>query len=238
MFKENVVFLGGTIVGEYVKSDKPIECRCARGHECSPTPSKLHQGQGMCGPCSNGSAEAAIRFIAKMKELKYILFGEYKNARTHIRAECPEGHECWVLPTKVMSNRGGLCTQCSMTIGERVVAAVLRELGVGYEIQTSFSGSDMTFDFCLDGLDIKVEFDGGQHFEQIPNWRLLVDEHANDVYKTRLCLEKGFKIIRLHFSVLKGSFDLKMFIQQAIASEERLIVSHREHYGWLYHGLW
>jgi very-short-patch-repair endonuclease len=54
-FHETIKRLGGTVVGKYMKSNVPVLCLCAQGHECSPQPTHIRRGQGMCRSCAPSS---------------------------------------------------------------------------------------------------------------------------------------------------------------------------------------
>lgn len=55
----------------------------------------------------------------------------------------------------------------------------------------------LRYDFMIPELKLIIELDGEQHFEQIMNWNSPDIQLANDVYKTKLANENGYKIIRL-----------------------------------------
>jgi very-short-patch-repair endonuclease len=46
-------------------------------------------------------------------------------------------------------------------------------------------------------LKIIIELDGEQHFEQIMNWANQYTQLGNDVHKTKLANERGYKVIRI-----------------------------------------
>ena len=50
-FRAKIKELGGEVIGKYIGSGDHIECRCPRGHICSPSPDYIKQGGGMCSSC-------------------------------------------------------------------------------------------------------------------------------------------------------------------------------------------
>jgi len=44
--------LGGEVIGEYMNNTVPVRIRCREGHECSPIPSNVMRGTGICRLCA------------------------------------------------------------------------------------------------------------------------------------------------------------------------------------------
>ena len=55
----------------------------------------------------------------------------------------------------------------------------------------------LPFDFFIKEINLIIELDGRQHFEQVSNWKNPKDTKINDEFKNKLALENVFKIIRI-----------------------------------------
>jgi very-short-patch-repair endonuclease len=55
----------------------------------------------------------------------------------------------------------------------------------------------LPFDFCIKVLKLIIELDGPQHFRQIPNRGDPIDIMQTDVYKMRIAIQQGYRIIRV-----------------------------------------
>ena len=51
-FRSKIAELGGVVIGEYRGTCVPVMCMCSNGHMCSPCPSNIRSGQGMCQQCT------------------------------------------------------------------------------------------------------------------------------------------------------------------------------------------
>ena len=51
---------GGTIVGEFINSNKSVNCVCKNGHQCYPFPYNVRRGQGMCCKCVESNGERMV----------------------------------------------------------------------------------------------------------------------------------------------------------------------------------
>jgi hypothetical protein len=52
-FRELLASLGADLVGDYANARRPVQVRCAAGHDCYPTPDNVRRGQGVCSFCAN-----------------------------------------------------------------------------------------------------------------------------------------------------------------------------------------
>lgn len=87
--------------------------RCSVGHECSPRPSDVRQGHGICRACVGRdpvTAEAAFR--VRLVELGAEMLGTYVNSKTPVAVRCAAGHDCTPSPGPVIRG-GGVCLRCA-----------------------------------------------------------------------------------------------------------------------------
>lgn len=114
-FRARVTELGGTVLEPtWLGIKKPHRARCIQGHDCTPYPSVVQKGQGICRTCAGQDpkvAEAAFR--ARVVELggttvEPIWLGSGKKHRVR----CREGHESSPIPDNVQQG-GGICATCA-----------------------------------------------------------------------------------------------------------------------------
>lgn len=114
-FRATLAELNATLLEtDWLGSIEPHRVRCAAGHECSPRPANVGQGQGICRACAGlDPATAEAEFRARIKELGATLLDttwKGNKARYHVR--CAEGHDCYPLPNS-LQQRGSLCNTCA-----------------------------------------------------------------------------------------------------------------------------
>lgn len=114
-FQQRVTELGGVILEQkWLGTVKPHRCRCSNGHECSPLPSGVQQGEGICNICAgNDSVTAWNNFRQRVTELEgTVLEPSWLGAAIRHRCQCVNWHECYVLPNSVQQG-GGICRACA-----------------------------------------------------------------------------------------------------------------------------
>lgn len=95
-------------------TNKPNKVICPVGHECTPRPSHVMGGRGLCRTCARVdpvAAEAAFR--SRLEEFGVTIeWTGWRGARVKYRATCAAGHECWPTPDSLQSGRGP-CRACA-----------------------------------------------------------------------------------------------------------------------------
>lgn len=114
-FRARVEELGGTVLEpKWLGSNRPHRVLCAVGHEGSPRPSDVRQGDGICRTCAVRDprvAEAAFR--ARLAELGAVLLEpSYLGANMPHRVQCDAGHSCTPRPSSVRKG-SGVCRTCA-----------------------------------------------------------------------------------------------------------------------------
>ena len=61
-----------------------------------------------------------------------------------------------------------------------------------------FNGHHLRFDFFIPYLNILIEYDGEQHFNQISSWNLQ-EIQIRDNYKNNMANKNGYNIIRINY---------------------------------------
>jgi hypothetical protein len=235
--RETVRLQGGEVTGPYVNNKTPIQCICKNKHACSPTPSYLQTGGGMCRFCAPNNPEASESKFREFARLEHVtVVGPYVGAHQRVECLCAKNHVCHPVPSAV--NKGGrICAACGGHKGEQRFGALLKQLT-----------SDVTPQFCVPQIkkywpmDFKVgncifEFDGNQHFNAVEAWG--GEEEFNrrrirDQDKTRGALRNNFRVVRVHYGwIRKPEPEQLQFLRATLASSEPLIVSDMERYQWL-----
>ena len=111
-FIRRIQELGGKVLGMYVNSNTNVKCLCEKGHVCTPTPSNIKSGKGMCKVCTSGMELSKQNFTNKIQELGGKVLGEYINNSTHVKCICKKGHICFSVPGRIQQG-SGMCSICS-----------------------------------------------------------------------------------------------------------------------------
>ncbi|MET8687997.1 hypothetical protein ABZV77_27695 [Streptomyces sp. NPDC004732] len=133
-FRARVAALGGVVLEEkWLGNHQAHRARCVNGHLCTPRPSHVQQGCGICSTCAGNdsrASEAAFRDnLAKIGAR--LLEPVYLGANEPHRVQCAAGHECRPRPAQV--RRGdGICRACAgrdPQVAEANFRARIAELG-------------------------------------------------------------------------------------------------------------
>ena len=100
----------GKIIGQYVKSNIPVEIECSFGHRWSSLPSGIIRGY-WCKICSHGVLQSANNFYTVVSNNGGKTHSNYINYDTHVLIECAIGHIFWSTPGNTI--RGHWCAKCS-----------------------------------------------------------------------------------------------------------------------------
>ena len=70
----------------------------------------------------------------------------------------------------------------------------------------------LPFDFAIEdknGRAYLLEYDGGQHFEEISHWGKLEDRRKHDLIKNQYCFKNNIRLIRIPYDTKYTIDDLK-----------------------------
>lgn len=123
-------------------------------------------------------------------------------------------------------------TENKMSKGERLVSSILRDLGIPYQREKSFSDlkhkSFLRFDFYFEvnGRGFVIEFDGEQHRKPIDFFggqKALEDLQYRDKMKEEYCKNNNIKLIRVQdYNVSKIRFIVSKSIYEEIKDDPKL----------------
>jgi hypothetical protein len=116
--------------------------------------------------------------------------------------------------------------------GEKRIASILDEKGIVYQAEYSFPGCTRRYDFYIPKYNKLVEFDGEQHFRKSHFQQTLAEVQAADIEKTATALNKGRRVVRIHYR-WRNRDDLPHNLHVWLKSREKLVLSDPEQYTWL-----
>lgn len=203
------------ILSEYTGNKNKILAYCKKHDEKWWTvPSVILRGCG-CHKCmnekiaeKNGRTHNEFLKIVHKKSPHIEILGEYKNAKTKIKARCKIHNEIYYVTPDLIVQGAGNCPKCTYSSGEYKVANYLDSKGYEYIFQYSFFGNkeirNKRFDFYIPSTNTCIEYDGIQHFEPV---EIFGGKNAfeymkkNDETKNKYCLENHITIIRIPYTV-------------------------------------
>ena len=122
--------------------------------------------------------------------------------------------------------------------GERKCQEELRSLGINplrQRVISALPNYRYDFAFSYNGRPYLLEYDGEQHFQFVKfiqrKKTSFISNRKLDILKTIVALLYGFYIIRLDGPSIGDNY--RIALQTALASGQRLYVSHPERYRWL-----
>jgi hypothetical protein len=228
-----------TVIGKYVNNTTNVDMICDQNHLVSIRPINFKNGNG-CIKCSGHcpiEAEKSFKDVAQRKG--YTIIGPYINADTQVQIICNRNHQTRITPHCLKRGRG--CGICNESKGGQLISETLDYLKIVVKPQYRFPNTDRYYDFGFNYLGyggIIIEWDGEQHFVQIPYFhdkkKTLDERKDNDIHKTKEVLIRGFKLIRIDYTwINKGVEELADFIVKAIQDSHSLILSIPDMYSWL-----
>ena len=113
---ERIEALGCTDLGDpWEGMLSPRRLICGNGHEVSPIPNSIQQGQGPCRVCAGQDPGKAFHVhLERMKKLGYTDLGDpWMGVDAPRRLICPAGHEISIRPTGFQQGRRP-CRTCSL----------------------------------------------------------------------------------------------------------------------------
>jgi len=114
-FRARLAELEATLLeATWLGNTTPHRVRCAAGHDCTPRPSNVRKGEGVCRTCAGKDprlAEAAFR--ARLTEIgATLLESTWLGANTPHRVRCTAGHDCTPRPAQLRDGEG-ICSACA-----------------------------------------------------------------------------------------------------------------------------
>jgi hypothetical protein len=246
---------GAEMKGPWCGLTKRIECVCGVGHKCHPRPDLcLRQGYGICLQCASLDQKVnESKFREAIAKWGGEVKGKYRILSERVDCTCPKGHPCRPLPAFCVSGRPPTCQTCCESSGERLVKDILSST-LGYSLasirtqcplpdnkEPDLKSGRHRYDFVVlrQGTRIVIEYDGEQHFHDTVHYYkepgTFESRRRVDWAKTKVALESGARIIRIHYSWLKvGRIVQEQFLRTALESTAPFVINILNPYGWLH----
>lgn len=191
-----------------IKDNKHIKYKCSCGNISETSQYRLVTKHGNCNKCY-GSKVSRSKLSNKEELQKKCpskeILGEYIDNKTPIKIRCEYGNIHMRRPCDLVYNKPCSCGKESQ--GERLIRLYLESKNIDYKYNYSFNDCrdklPLPFDFYLPDYNILIEYDGSQHFKEMPKWE---NENSNlqkrilhDSIKTNYCKDENIKLIRINY---------------------------------------
>lgn len=206
----------------YTQNKIPVKIICSKHGEFQQTPNTHLDGCG-CPRCY-GRNKTTNEFIYECKLIHGDLYDysltEYTKALNRITIICSKHGEFKQIANKHLMGAG--CPNCKKSKGEATIRKFLIENQIKYQQQKTFKDCKdkrlLAFDFYLPFLNICIEYDGRQHFEDVELWggkNYLIDVQRKDKIKSDFCVENNINLIRIsHKDDIKEKLNNLIFINK------------------------
>ena len=190
------------------------KCICDCGKECYiPTSNLSRKHTQSCG-CKTaaliGEALHLDLLNKKFNQLTVIKKLSVKNQETWWLCECDCGNKIEVAGWQLTTGHVGSCG-CLKSKGELKIKQLFTEANISFTTQASFdgcvspTGHKLKFDFFVNNSYL-IEFDGEQHYLQIPNARYTKEQlekiRLYDSIKDEWCKANNIPLLRIKYDKL------------------------------------
>lgn len=201
----------------FVDSHTDIEIICKKHGVFKQSPHDHLRGRGCywCGKESTARKQALTRdeVVNRCNEIfdnkyDYSMFVSYKSKKDVIQVICPT-HGAWEVSVDGHLYGHSGCPYCKRSLGEEKVAKYLQEHSIDYEGQYRIPNESlfcdntiMMLDFFLPKYNIAIEYNGVQHYKEIPMFsaRTLEQQQERDNAVRLYCKEHGIKLIEIPYT--------------------------------------
>lgn len=200
----------------FIDSYTAIEIICKKHGVFKQSPGQHLGGRGCywCGKESMAQKQALTRddVVRRCNEIfdkkyDYSLFTEYHSKKDIIQVICPK-HGVWSVSIDNHMYRQSGCPHCKRSLGEERIAQFLDSREVVYIPQYKFnneyllcSNKKLVVDFYLPSMNIVIEYNGIQHYEQSPVFkeRTLEEQKERDFAIQSFCKQHNLKLIVISY---------------------------------------
>lgn len=186
------------------------KCQCDCGKICEVSTSAL-KDKHSCGCFSRVDSKKAqqskINLIGQKFGKLTVISRDFITAKWKCQCEC--GNEVNITTNSLISSNGTRsCGKCNISKGEEKIAKLLLNNNIPFERQKTFSSCinpktnrKLKFDFYVNNQYL-IEYDGEQHFKEIPIFEELADVQYRDCLKTEWCYKNNIPLIRIPYTKL------------------------------------
>lgn len=203
----------GLILSEYFGVNRAISAYCKKHGEITIRAASLRKGSG-CKRCANErisekyTERGKRKFLDRLSDTVEALSSTYVDSTTPMLLYCKiHSTEYTQTPRDYTAGWRG-CPKCKrISLGETKVLNYLVEHNITYKREHTFKDCmnpettrRLPFDFYLDKLGVLIEYDGEQHFKEIPYFRMSLQERKYlDDIKTEWAKVNKMKLIRVPY---------------------------------------
>ena len=205
-------------------------CICECGNETIVAGDSLRSGQTKSCGCLIAEKSREANYIdrtnQKYNKLTALYIDEEKTKQRkhglYWKCKCECGNEISVLGTALQKGLTKSCGCIKTSYGEEVIENILKDNNIIYKKEYAFSGlygdgkTVLRFDFAIfnnnQELIQLIEYDGEQHFKQVPQWggeEGLIHRQNNDKKKNEYCEQHNIKLLRIPYYNLNKIKNLK-----------------------------
>lgn len=153
--------------------------------------------------------QAEYKEISEKRNQNITLVGRYVSNKTKIEYICKSCGKHGFASHKSLFGGTVTCKYCQGTSGEQAISCWLDNHNIKYEREKTFDGcvykKKLRFDFYLNELNVCIEYDGKQHFEEIDFFnnrecQSLKSIKKRDKIKNNYCKRNKIKMIRVAYN--------------------------------------
>jgi len=197
---------------KYVNNKTKVEIICKKHGSFFQEPSSHLIGKG-CNECAKLYKRKLFvnnDFVIKANIVHDNLYNyskvKYVNNKTKVEIICKIHGSFFQRPDSHLQNHG--CPICKSSKGEKQIADYLNKQNIKYVNEKTFKGlkykGSLRYDFYLPDYNTLIEFDGIQHFKQIPFFEDLKTLQIKDGIKTNFAKEKDIKLYRIKYTEIES----------------------------------
>jgi len=185
---------------EYTNSHNKIKIKCENNHIFEQRPDQHLNGHG-CKFCVDRFRKKASVIHNNLYDYSLV---EYKNNSSKVNIICKKHG---IFEQRVSSHlflkRG--CPNCKTSKNELLISKILNDNKIKFEPQKTFEDCKykykLSFDFYLIDLNICIEYDGKQHYENIYNCDVeFKNIQIRDKIKNTFCEDNNIKLLRIKYT--------------------------------------
>ncbi len=145
----------------------------------------------------------------------------FKNSHNKFFFYCNNGHEFECILSNISNGSG--CYYCKNKTERKLFEILKKDFPeIKYQFKKDWcknltTNRKLPYDFALEKLNIIIELDGRQHFNQVSNWISPDKQYERDMYKMTCANNNGYSIIRItQEDVYNDTFNWYKILKESI----------------------
>lgn len=190
-------------------------CECDCGGHTWTTVDRLTSGHTTSCGCIRSEKGREIHtkditgYVSGMLTAQYNTGKQDSSGNYYWYCTCQCGGHKEVIASNIINNQVISCG-CIVSKGETRLKQLLDELNISYKTQKTFeecinpmTNAKLKFDFYLPDLNICIEYNGKQHFDESGTWAekegLDIIQQRDNI-KNQFCVAKGIQLVRISYT--------------------------------------